>query len=89
MAPKGRNVHDILSALREQFPAVVDTEHEHLWTITPEVVVFSAHLTVDRSRLDCEEGDFQTWQDSVAAWLEEHFDVRESTLQIIDAHWND
>ena len=52
MAPKGCNVHDIASALRQQFPAIIDTQHEHLWTITPEVVVFSAHLTVDSSRLE-------------------------------------
>ena len=82
MAPKGRNVHDILSALREQFPAVIDTRHEHLWTITPEVVLFSAHLTVDASRLDPQAGNYQDWQDSVAAWLEENFGIRESTLQV-------
>lgn len=83
MAPKGRNIDDIVSALREEFPAVVDTEHEHVWTITPEVVVFSAHLTVDPSRLDPRPAEYRQWQDSVAAWLEEEFDVRESTLQVV------
>ena len=82
MAPKGHNVHDMVSALREQFPAIVDTQHEHLWTITPEVVVFSAHLTVDPARLDPRQAEYRHWQDSVAVWLEEHFNVRESTLQV-------
>ena len=83
MAPKGRNVHDIVFALREQFPAIIYTEHEHLWTITPEVVVFSAHLTVDPSRLGPQQAEYREWQDSVALWLEKKFDVRESTLQVV------
>ena len=83
MAPKGRNVHDMVAALREQFPAIIDTQHEHLWTITPEVVVFSAHLTVDPSRLDPRQAEYREWQDSVAVWLEKTFNVRESTLQVV------
>ena len=83
MAPKGRNVHDVVAAMQEQFPAIIDTQHEHLWTITPEVVVFSAHLTVDPSRLDPRQVEQRDWQDSVATWLQKSFDVRESTLQVV------
>ena len=83
MAPKGRNIHHIVSALREQFPAIIDTQHEHLWTITPEVVVFSAHVTVDPSRVDPRQAEYRDWQDSVSVWLEKRFDVRESTLQVV------
>jgi cobalt-zinc-cadmium efflux system protein len=82
MAPKGRNVHDITSALCEQFPAIIETQHEHLWTITPEVVVFSAHLTVDSSRLNPQHDGYREWLDAVAAWLGERFEVRETTLQV-------
>ncbi len=83
MAPKGRNVHDIVDAMREQFPEVVDTQHEHLWTITPEVVVFSAHLTVSPSRLGEQHAGHSQWQDAVATWLRDQYQVRESTLQVV------
>jgi cobalt-zinc-cadmium efflux system protein len=80
MAPKGRNVHQISSGLREHFPAILDTNHEHVWTITPDVVVFSAHLTLDAEQVEPREVD--GWLRSVEAWLAERFDVRESTLQV-------
>lgn len=80
MAPKGRNVHEITLALREHFPAIRGTEHEHVWTITPEIVVFSAHLTVDPEQVEPSQVDH--WLHSVETWLSERFDVRESTLQV-------
>jgi cobalt-zinc-cadmium efflux system protein len=80
MAPKGCNVHDIADALKEAFPCIVDTEHEHVWTITPEVVVFSAHLVVGAGDVPLEARN--DWLDEVAAWLHERYDVRESTLEV-------
>jgi Co/Zn/Cd efflux system component len=80
MAPKGRNVHETTSGLREHFPPILDTNHEHVWTITPDVVVFSAYLTRDPEQVEPREVD--GWLRSVEAWLAERFDVRESTLQV-------
>ncbi len=80
MAPKGRNVHEIVSAMRERFPEVAGVEHEHLWTITPDVILFSAHLTVK-----CQEQGHDAenaWLDEATHWLEHEFDVSETTLQV-------
>ena len=80
MAPKGRNVHEIVDAMRERFPEVVGVEHEHVWTITPAVICFSAHLTVRCNKLGHEAEN--QWVGDVTHWLEHEFDVSEATLQV-------
>jgi cobalt-zinc-cadmium efflux system protein len=80
MAPKGHTVDDIISAMRAKFPEIVDTEHEHVWTITPSVVCFSAHLTVDAAQLT--RVDVNDWLHRIEHWLRDKFDVSESTLQL-------
>jgi cobalt-zinc-cadmium efflux system protein len=80
MAPKGHNVEDITQAMRRQFPQILETDQEHVWTITPEITVFTAHLTVDVSLVVCAEID--QWLEQIGHWLEETFDVSESTLQV-------
>ena len=82
MAPKGHTVDDITSALQAQFPAIVDTENEHLWTITPELIVFSAHLTIDPAQVAPGTSEYLQWLNSVTSWLEEQFGMRETTLQV-------
>lgn len=80
MAPKGRNVHDIVHGLKEHFPAILDTHNEHVWTITQDVIVFTAHIKVDISRVP--EGDANQWLDRVEQWLAEHYHVAECTIQM-------
>jgi cobalt-zinc-cadmium efflux system protein len=82
MAPKGKNVEEIVSALRQAFPRIVDTDHEHVWTITPNVIVFSAHLSVSPDGIGPESAN--AWVQKVGRWLHAHYAVRESTLQV---HW--
>lgn len=80
MAPKGRNVHEIAEALKKRFPEVVSTSHEHLWTITPDVAVFTARLRVNPERLQREE--MEPWLHEAHDWLHEAFHISESTLQV-------
>lgn len=81
MAPRGRNVHQITDALRARFPAILSIEHEHLWTITEQTVLFSAHLQVDPAQLPCD--GLAVWLEEVEGWLEENYDIAESTLQTV------
>jgi cobalt-zinc-cadmium efflux system protein len=80
MAPKGHNVHDIMDGLRKEFPIVQGAENEHVWTITQEVIVFTAHLQIHEKDLPKE--DMNGWLKTVETWLHDHYDVAESTLQI-------
>ena len=80
MAPKGRNVHEISHALRERFPMIVETSREHIWMVTQEVIVFTAHLGVAPSRMT--EDDQGVWIGQVKDWLAEEFHITESTLQL-------
>jgi len=59
---------------------VVDTHSEHLWTITEEVVVFSAHLRVNPAAV--RHATLNDWLDEVEHWLQQTFDLAEVTLQL-------
>jgi cobalt-zinc-cadmium efflux system protein len=80
MAPRGQFVHDISDAMRERFPAILETSHEHVWTITESVIVFSAHLLVDGDRL--QRQGCNDWLETVEQWLAHEYKVTESTLQV-------
>lgn len=80
MAPKGHNVDTITNAMKEQFPQITATHEEHLWTITPAIIVFTSHVTVDPHQLTHLQAN--TWLDEVEHWLENTFNVNQSTLQI-------
>jgi cobalt-zinc-cadmium efflux system protein len=81
MAPRGRDVHQITDALQKQFPAILAIDHEHLWTITEQTVLFSAHLRVDAAQLP--HSRLSAWLEEVEDWLEENHGIAESTLQTV------
>lgn len=74
MAPKGHDIETITTAMKKKFPQIISTNDEHVWTITPSVIVFTAHLVVNTN-----ENDLPI---KIGHWLKEKFDVSESTLQI-------
>lgn len=80
MAPKGHTVKNFTDAMKEKYPQIIDTQDEHVWTITPSIIVFTAHLTVDSNQLSYDQ--INDWLEEIEHWLEEKFDVSESTLQI-------
>jgi len=80
MAPRDRTVDDIITAMHAEFPQIVGTEHEHVWTITPSIICLSAHLNVDTFQLTL--ADLSQWLGKVEQWLAERFDVSESMLEI-------
>jgi cobalt-zinc-cadmium efflux system protein len=80
MAPKGHDIKTVTEAMKKQFPQIIDTENEHLWTITPSVIVFTAHLVVDTQQI--KNNQINDWLIEVEQWLKKTFDIGESTLQI-------
>ena len=81
MAPKGLNVHIVGDDLKASFSEIVELYNVHLWTITPAMLVFSAHIQV------ADKIDMFSNQDSLIErldnYLKEKYNVIESTIQII------
>jgi cobalt-zinc-cadmium efflux system protein len=83
MAPKGLNVHIISEDLKNNFKEIVDLINVHLWTITPEMLVFSAHLIVsDDINMFSNQGSLI---DKINNYLTEKYQIIESTIQIISS----
>ncbi|MHA1255990.1 MAG: cation diffusion facilitator family transporter [Promethearchaeota archaeon] len=81
MAPKGLNIHIVSDDLKSNFKEIIELRNVHLWTITPEMLVFSAHIQVT------DNVNMFSNQDSLLKrindFLQEKYNVIESTIQII------
>lgn len=80
MAPKGMDVHAISEAMRRRFPVIEATQQEHLWTISEEMIVFSANLRLHQSIQTLPE--IKTLLHEIEHWLEDEFGIVEATLQV-------
>lgn len=79
IAPKGLNVDMISEDLKRNFQEIRDLHNVHLWSITPDMLVFSAHLQFDLTKLQGSQ------EDSIANindYLLKKYNVIECTLQI-------
>lgn len=80
MAPRGLNVDAISSDLKAQFPQIETLNNVHVWTITSNMLIFSAHVTFDDSIKHCEDHDPLITQ--INDYLNRKYHVIESTIQI-------
>jgi cobalt-zinc-cadmium efflux system protein len=80
MAPTGLNIDIISDDLKSVFPEIGEVRNAHLWTITADMLVFSAHITL------AQEGGFPVDQDTlldrIGAHLSERYGIIESTIQV-------
>jgi cobalt-zinc-cadmium efflux system protein len=76
MAPSGLNVHIIEEDLRDNFNEILNIEHTHLWTITPNFLVFTTHIRID------ENTDHDEFISKINNYLFDKYDIIESTVQI-------
>ena len=79
MAPPGLDIEVIGDDLKAAFPEIEELYNVHLWAITPEMVVFSAHVKVPRGTL---AADHETLQSRLNTYLAEKFNIVETTIQI-------
>jgi cobalt-zinc-cadmium efflux system protein len=79
MAPTGLDVEMIIKDLKQRFPQIKQLEHAHLWTITADMLVFSAHMLLH------DEGQAAAKQNLLIAeineYLHEKYHIIESTIQ--------
>ena len=81
MAPEGLDIHQIEEELVKTFEQVESLNNVHLWSITSNILVFSATVKL-------KDGIFTTIQEQdvfierVNAFLLEHYDIVEATIQV-------
>jgi cobalt-zinc-cadmium efflux system protein len=76
-APKGINIDMINNDLKQQFQEIKSLDHVHLWTIIPEMVVFSAHVVLKDTTIEKEK-----LVQNINDYLAKKYKIIESTIQI-------
>ncbi len=79
MTPKGYDVDMISNALKAEFPEILDLFTIHLWTITPGMIIFSAHIRINDQNWSI--SDQEAFIEKINKFLLEKYDIVESTLQ--------
>ena len=82
MAPAGLDIDIIGNNLRLAFPEIEALYNVHLWAITPDMLVFSAHIKLNTA-LAPEHGDLVH---RIGTYLAERYNIIESTLQIVSEY---
>lgn len=87
MAPTGLNIDIINDDLKTNFPEIKELYNVHLWTITPEMLVFSAHIKLGTPH------KLPTNQDKLISRINKHlsekYKIIESTIQIASEDENE
>ena len=78
-APKGLDIGVISNDLKKKFPEIQELYCVHLWTIIPEMIVFSAHITLNDKKLKIKPEKLIT---KINKYLAEKYNIIESTIQI-------
>ena len=76
MAPTGLNIDIINDDLKTNFPEIKELDNVHLWTITADILVFSAHIKLKVS------ANQKKLISRINKHLSEKFKIIESTIQI-------
>ena len=81
MAPTGLNVDMINYDVKASFPEVEELYNVHLWTITPDMIVFSAHVRLYNTA-SLPAGQEKAIVSRINGYLFEKYNVVESTIQL-------
>ncbi|KKM27115.1 hypothetical protein LCGC14_1577970 [marine sediment metagenome] len=80
MSPKGMNIDTITADLKQNFPEILEFYDVHLWTIIPDIVVYSAHIKVKDGKISNNHAEFVF---KINDFLQRNHNIIESTIQII------
>jgi Co/Zn/Cd efflux system component len=84
MAPTGLNTDIISDGLKSTFPEIDEVSNAHLWTITSDMLVFSAHITLEQGGSPPVDQD--KLLERIGTYLAERYGIIESTIQISFQH---
>lgn len=79
MAPKGMDIDTISDDLKVNFPEINKIYDIHLWTIIPDMLIYSAHLKLNNDLISVNHEEFIT---KINEYLRENYNIIESTIQI-------
>lgn len=80
MAPKGMNIDRIAEDLKVSFPEINDLHDAHLWTIIPDMLIYSAHIQLNNDKVKTNQEELIV---NINEFLSENYNIIESTIQIL------
>ena len=80
MAPKGMNIDTINEDLKANFPEINQIYDTHLWTIIPEMLIYSTHIKLNNDMIKDNQEDFIS---KINDYLSNKYRIIESTIQIM------
>ena len=80
MAPKGMNIDRISEGLKDNFPEIIELFDAHLWTIIPDMLIYSVHVKLNN---DLIEGNQEELISKINDFLSNNYKIIESTIQIM------
>jgi cobalt-zinc-cadmium efflux system protein len=78
-APKGLDVDLISDDLKNKFSEIRTLHNIHLWSITPDMLVFSAHVQIDQSKMQAKQEEVIS---KINDYLLQKYNIIECTIQI-------
>jgi cobalt-zinc-cadmium efflux system protein len=78
-APKGLNIDMISDDLKKNFSEIRELHNVHLWSITPDMLVFSAHAQIESSKVQIKQEDVIL---KINDYLLKKYNIIECTIQI-------
>jgi len=79
MAPRGMNIDTITEDLKTKFPEINEIDDVHLWTIIPDMLIYSAHIKLNIELITINQEDFIL---KINEYLLKNYKIIESTIQI-------
>ena len=78
-APKGLDIDMISEDLKNNFAELRELHNVHIWSITPEMRVFSAHVQIIQSKIQVKQEDIIS---KINDYLLKKYNIIECTIQI-------
>ncbi|NVM36158.1 MAG: cation transporter [Candidatus Lokiarchaeota archaeon] len=80
MAPKGMNIDRISEDLKDTFPEIIELNDAHLWTIIPDMLIYSAHVKINNELIEDHNEELIS---KINDFLSKNYKILESTIQIM------
>ena len=80
IAPKGLNIDTIGEDLKSNFPEITSIYDAHLWTIIPDILIYSAHVKLNN---DVVHNNQEELISKINIYLTKKYKIIESTIQIM------
>jgi cobalt-zinc-cadmium efflux system protein len=80
MSPKGMDIDTINEDLKNSFPQIIEVDDAHLWTIIPDMLLYSAHIRLKEEKIETNHQDLIL---SLNEFLTDKYNILESTIQIL------